>query len=116
MLHYARQTTLAAVKGLSVAQLDHLHDPASNSIGALLAHMAGVERGYHILIFEDRQASLTELAAWEPALTLGDEGRRLLRGRALEHYLRDLSEARSLTLEALATRDDDWLEIGRAHV
>ena len=110
MLHYARKTTLAAVEGLSIAQLDHLHDDASNSIGALLAHMAVVERGYHILIFEDRQASPTELASWEPALALGDEGRRLLRDKPLEHYLHDLSEARRLTLDSLATRDDVWLE------
>ena len=110
MLRYARKTTLAAVEGLSIAQLDHLHDDASNSIGALLAHMAVVERCYQVLMFEERQASPLELAAWEPAITLGDEGRRLLRDKSIEHYLHDLSEARRLTLEALATRDDDWLE------
>ena len=37
MLIYARDTTLAAVAGLSVMQLDHLHDDASNSIGATRA-------------------------------------------------------------------------------
>jgi hypothetical protein len=36
MLLYARKTTLTAVEGLSVAELDHLHDESSNSIGALL--------------------------------------------------------------------------------
>jgi hypothetical protein len=46
MLTYARSTTLAAVAGLSTDQLDHLHDPASNSIGALLAHIGAVERSY----------------------------------------------------------------------
>ena len=40
ILGYARQTTLAAVEGLSIADLDHLQDGASNSIGALLAHVA----------------------------------------------------------------------------
>ena len=45
MLSYARQTTLAAVEGLTREQLDHLHDERSNSIGALLAHVAMVERG-----------------------------------------------------------------------
>ncbi|MDQ2665719.1 MAG: DinB family protein [Gemmatimonadota bacterium] len=110
MLAYARKTTMAAVEGLSVEDLDHLHDDKSNSIGALLAHMAVVERGYHVLIFEERQATPPELAACEPALTLGDEGRRHLRGKPLEQYLNDLGEARRATLEALATRDDDWLE------
>jgi len=109
-LNYARKTTLSAVEGLSVAELDHLHDDSSNSIGALLAHIAVLERGYQCVTFEERQPSAQEKAAWEPALTLGAEGRRLLRSKPLEHYLHELSEVRRLTLEALATRDDAWLE------
>ena len=110
ILLYARQTTLAAVEGLSIAELDHLHDDSSNSIGALLAHIAVVERSYQCLTFEERPPSASEQAAWEPALTLGAEGRRVLRGEPLEHYVRELSEARRLTLGGLAARDDAWLE------
>lgn len=110
MLRYARHTTLKAVQGLTVAQLDHLHDAASNSIGALMAHIAVVEPSYHALTFEGRRPSTQELMAWEPALTLGDEGRRLLRGKPLEHYVQALADARELTLEGLAARDDAWLE------
>jgi uncharacterized damage-inducible protein DinB len=110
ILLYARQTTLAAVEGLRTSALDHLHDDASNSIGALLAHIAVVERAYQCLTFEERQPSARELASWEPALTLGDQGRRLLRGKPLEHYVHELSEVRRLTLEGLAARDDVWLE------
>ena len=87
ILLYARQTTLAAVEGLSIAELDHLHDDTSNSVGALLAHIAAVERGYQCLTFEERRPSAVEQASWEPALTLGAEGRRLLRGKPLEHYV-----------------------------
>jgi uncharacterized damage-inducible protein DinB len=110
ILLYARQTTLAAAEGLSMAELDRLQDDSSNSIGALLAHIAVVERAYHILTFEERRATAQELAALEPALTLGAEGRRLLRDKPLAHYQHELSEARRLTLEGLAARDDDWLE------
>jgi uncharacterized damage-inducible protein DinB len=110
ILLYARKTTLAAVDGLSVADLDHLQDEASNSIGALLAHIAAVERGYQCITFEERPPSELEQAAWEPALKLGAEGRRLLRNQPLEHYVHELNEARRLTLEGLAARDDDWLE------
>ena len=110
ILLYARQTTLAAVEGLSMAELDHLHDDTSNSVGALLAHIAAVERGYQCLTFEERRPSALEQASWEPALTLGAEGRRLLRGKPLEHYVHELSEVRRLTLEGLAARDDAWLE------
>jgi uncharacterized damage-inducible protein DinB len=95
---------------MSVAELDHLQDPSSNSIGALLAHIAVVERSYQILTFEERRLTALEQAALEPALTLGDEARRLLKGNALEHYVHELSEARNLTLEGLAARDDEWLE------
>jgi uncharacterized damage-inducible protein DinB len=110
ILLYARKTTLAAVEGLSVTELDHLQDDSSNSIGALLAHLAAVERGYQYITFEERPPSAQENAALEPALTLGAEGRRLLRGKPLEHYLHHLNEVRRLTLEGLAARDDEWLE------
>ena len=110
ILVYARQTTLAAVEGLNTVELDHQQDGSSNSIGALLAHIASVERGYQYIAFEERPPSAQENAALEPALTLGAEGRRLLRGKPLEHYVQELSEVRRLTLEGLAARDDAWLE------
>lgn len=110
ILLYARQTTLAAVDGLTTAELDHLQDGSSNSIGALLAHIAAVERGYQLLTFEERAPSASERVAWEPALTLGADGRRLLRDQPLEHYVHELNEVRRVTLEGLAARDDAWLE------
>jgi uncharacterized protein DUF664 len=110
MLRYSRHTTLRAVAGLSIAELDHLHDETSNSIGALLAHIAVVERSYHCLTFEERRPSPQELASWEPALTLGAEGRRLLRDKPLDEYVHELAETRALTLQGLAARDDAWLE------
>lgn len=110
MLTYARSTTLAAVEGLTIAELDHLHDAESNSIGALLAHIAAVERSYQVLTFEERLLSPQENELWSNALKLGENGRRRLRGYPLEHYLEDLTTARRATLEALAARDDAWLE------
>jgi uncharacterized damage-inducible protein DinB len=110
MLTYARSTTLAAVEGLTSAELDHLHDAKSNSIGALLAHIAAVERSYQVLTFEERLLSPQENELWSNALKLGENGRRHLRGYPLEHYLDELTAARRATLEALATRDDVWLE------
>ena len=110
MLSYARSTTLGAVDGLTMAELDHLQDAESNSIGALLAHMAVVERSYQVLTFEERLMSADETESWSVALKLGPDARRVLRGQPLEHYLSNLSEAREETLKALAARDDDWLE------
>lgn len=110
MLTYARSTTLAAVRGLTMEELDHLHDPQSNSIGALLAHFAAVERSYQVLTFEDRMLSPAEVGQLSTALELGDAGRRSLRGRPLEQYLDELTSVRDATLHGLAARDDEWLE------
>jgi uncharacterized damage-inducible protein DinB len=110
ILTYARESLLAAVAGLSREELDHLHDPNSNSIGALLAHAVAVERWYQIFTFEARKPAANEMTAWAGALNLGDEGRRRLHGRELASYLDDLASTRRLTLSALAERDDNWLE------
>src|SRR5262245_5064494 len=110
MLTYAHDTTLAAVHGLTPAQLDHLHDDRSNSIGALLAHIAAVERGYQLITFEDREPSASETAAWSAALKLGDQGRQEIRGHDLQFYAEELIRTRAATLTALAQRDDAWLE------
>lgn len=110
MLTYARCTTLAAVDGLSMVELDHLHDPGGNSIGALLAHITAVERSYQVLTFEERLLSPDENGRLAAALELGEGGRTSLRGQPLEHYLVELAAAREETLKVLAARDDDWLE------
>ena len=110
MLTYARETLLAAVEGLSRDELDHLHDARSNTIGALLAHAAAVERSYQVLTFEERTRSATEAEAWSAALKLGEEGRRQIRERELQSYVDDLDQTRQVTLAALAQRDDAWLE------
>jgi hypothetical protein len=60
--------------------------PRSNSIGALLAHIAVVERSYQVMTFEDRPLSPEEAGEWSIALKLGAEGRRVLRGVSLDHY------------------------------
>jgi hypothetical protein len=44
ILTHARHTLIAAANGLGQRELAHLQDPASNSIGALLAHAVAVER------------------------------------------------------------------------
>ena len=110
MLTYARDTTLAAVNGLTPAQLDHLHDDRSNTIGALLAHIAAVERGYQVVTFEGREPSASENAAWSAALKLGDQGRQAIRGHDLHFYTEELIRTREATLAALAQHDDAWLE------
>ena len=112
MMEYTRHSTLVEVDGLSIAQLDHLHDPKSNRIGALLHHIAAVERFYQRTFgIQSQPGSPEEDGDWEAAGDLGDLGRQRLRGRALEHYLAILADVRAGTLEALRQRDDAWLEV-----
>jgi uncharacterized damage-inducible protein DinB len=110
MLTYARRTTLQAVQGLTASQLDHVHDAESNSIGALLAHVAAIEVAYQCSTFEQRRLSAEEDARWGAALALGERGRREIRGHGLDHYVAMLHEVRAHTLRELAARDDAWLE------
>jgi uncharacterized damage-inducible protein DinB len=110
MLQAARQETLRRVAGLSCAQLDHRADAQSNSIGALLAHLAAVEVLYQVVSFEERDPAPDEIESWEPGLSLGAAARQRLYGRELESYTEALSRIRAATLERLASRDDAWLE------
>ena len=71
MMNYVRGTTLQAVAGLGVDELDYLHDPQSNSIGALLSHIAAAEVGYQVATFEARNLSEDERLEWGAAIELG---------------------------------------------
>lgn len=109
MMNYARYTTLAAVQGLTTGQLDHLHDAQSNSIGALLGHMAAVEVAYQLDTFERRGLAAQERKQWGTLLELGEKARKEIRGYPLEYYVQLLDEVRKKTLSELARRTDDWL-------
>ncbi|MFS0782773.1 DinB family protein [Bacillus sp. 1P06AnD] len=109
MMEYARNTTLWAVEGLTIEQLDYLPYEGSNSIGALLLHMAAVERYYQIDTFEKREPTLKELEELKLGLELGDEARIHVKGNPLSFYLDKLATVRSATLEEFRKRDDEWL-------
>lgn len=109
MMNYARLTTLEAVQGLTPGQLDHQHDARSNTIGALLGHIAAVEVVYQVATFEGRDLNAEERKPWGAFLALGERARREIRGHPLEHYLQMLGDVRKKTLGELARRRDDWL-------
>ncbi len=110
MMNYVRSTTLKAVAGLEPHELDYLHDPSSNSIGALLLHVAAAEVGSQAATFESRRLNGDETERWGVAVELGDGARARIRGHALDHYLSALEQVRARTLAELARRDDAWLE------
>ncbi|GAB3575403.1 hypothetical protein GCM10027578_39540 [Spirosoma luteolum] len=110
MLNYNRDTIVRSVKGLTMAQLDHLFDANANSIGALLLHLAAVDKFYQINTFEGRQEfNDAEKAEWNAAMELGDTGRREIKGHELSFYLDKLASVRQQTLDLLKTKNDKWL-------
>jgi len=110
MMNYTRSTTLQAVAGLGVDELDYLHDPQSNSIGTLLSHIAAAEVGYQAATFDARDLNAEERQQWGAALELGERARGEIRGYELDHYLGRLEQVRAQTLTELGRRDDQWLE------
>ncbi len=109
MLNYNRHTILREVDGMSVEELDHLHDERSNSIGALLMHLGATEKFYQANTFENRELNKAERKIWSAASDLGDRGRKEIRGKTLDHYLDMITEVREKTLEEFKNRDDEWL-------
>ncbi len=109
MMNYIRFTTKQAVEGLTLEELDHCMDDQSNSIGALLQHIAAVDFIYYLYSFEGRDATEEERTEWFTALRLGEKGHRELKGKTLEELLEMLDDRRGKTLEALKEKDDEWL-------
>ena len=103
MMNYARLTTLNAVKGLKIEQLDYLPYENSNSIGALLLHIAAVEFGFQVELFEKRKPNEEESKEWGAAYHLGDLGRNKIMDKPLEFYIEKLEKIRNRTLEEFKT-------------
>jgi uncharacterized damage-inducible protein DinB len=112
MMNWMRETILQPVQNLSVEQLDYLHDSKSNSIGAMLLHLAATERYYQLHTFEGKKwGSWDEniKTQWDLPMNLGEAARKTIKGRNLDYYLNALKEVRQSTLLEFQRRDDRWL-------
>lgn len=112
MMNWMRETILRPVQGMSIKDLDYLHDDNSNSIGAMLWHLAATERFYQINTFDGRRWGNWEKKdrdEFSIAMSLGDDGRAKIKGNNLEFYLEKLNRVREHSLKELAKRDDEWL-------
>ena len=100
------------VKDLTVAQLDFQLDEESNSIGAMLYHLAATERYYQLNSFEKMEwGSWSDeiKAEWDTPMKLGADAREKIKGNPISFYLDKLEQVREHTKEEFARRDDDWL-------
>jgi uncharacterized damage-inducible protein DinB len=112
MLTYIQSAVVSSVKGLSMADLDHLFDANANTIGALLLHLAATETYYGMNTFENRKWDSWSddiKKKWDPAMNLGDAGRQAIKGHDLDYYLNILQETREHSLAEFRKRDDKWL-------
>ncbi len=107
-----RTWVIDSVKDLSLNELDFQLDDKSNSIGAMLLHLAATERYYQLNTFEDMEWgswSQAEKDIWDLPMNLGKEAREKIKGNTIEYYLAKLDEVREQTKKEFAKRDDDWL-------
>jgi hypothetical protein len=110
MLNYNRQTVIDEVKSLTMSELDYLFDQKANTIGALILHLGATDKFYQINTFEGRyEFNESEKKIWQVAQSLGNEGRKKIKGQEVKYYLDMINEVRQKTLEELKKKDDKWL-------
>jgi uncharacterized damage-inducible protein DinB len=115
MLTYIQQAVIGPVKNLTQADLDHLFDANANTIGALLLHLAATETYYQMNTFDNMKWdswSADIKKKWDPAMNLGDAGRKEIKGHDIKWYLNVLKETREKTLTEFKKRDDAWFQSG----
>jgi uncharacterized damage-inducible protein DinB len=114
MLTWMREANgvINATKKLTAADLDYLIDRNANTIGALMLHLAATETYYQLNTFEGKKWNTwpdSVKQQWDPAMNLGDAGRKTIKGHDLDYYLKILEETRAKSLAEFRKRDDTWL-------
>ena len=112
MLTWMRMVVLMAVKGMSQKHLDTLFDSNSNTIAALLLHLAAAETYYQLNTFENKAWDSWSDAIkqkWDIPMNLGEPARKTIKGNSLDYYLNILGETRERSLAEFKKRDDSWL-------
>ena len=102
---------ISATKNLTTADLDYLIDPNANTIGALMLHLAATETYYQLNTFEGKKWDTwpdSVKKQWDPAMGLGDAGRKTIKGHDRDYYLNILQETRAKTLAEFGKHDDAW--------
>jgi len=117
MMNWMRKAVLRSgtkfqKKDITLEQLDYLHDQKSNTIGAMLLHLAATERYYQLNTFDNMKWGSWDNSIkqqWDVAMNLGDEGRKTIKGHNVDYYLNILDETRESTIAEFKKRDDKWL-------
>ena len=103
---------IKATAGLTKADLDYLIDPNANTIGALMLHLAATETYYQFNTFDGKKWdtwSDSVKQQWDPAMDLGDAGRKTIKDHDRDYYLNIFQETRAKSLAEFSKRNDAWL-------
>ncbi len=109
---FMRWQVLNSVKGMSQKDLDFLLDDKANRIGAMLLHLAAVEKFYQLNTLDGLNPGTIPEAwkeKWGMPMELGEPARKGIVGNNLDYYLNILNETREQTLAEFRKRDDAWL-------
>ena len=107
-----RAWVVRQVEDLTVEQLDFQIDDKSNSIGAMLWHLAATEKYYQLNTFDKMEWGTWSQEIkdeWDLPMELGERGREEIKGNDIKFYLKKLGDVRKVTEKEFAKRDDDWL-------
>lgn len=107
-----RSWLIDTVKELSVEELDFQIDDKSNSIGAMLWHLAATEKYYQLNTFENMpwgSWSDEVKKEWDVASHLGEKAREEIKGHEVDFYIQKLNDVRAVTEKEFAKRDDEWI-------
>ncbi|HEY0678697.1 MAG TPA: DinB family protein [Chitinophagaceae bacterium] len=109
MMAWIRESVIRATRNLTQEQLDFQLDDKSNSIGALLLHLAATDVVYQDMTFNGIKGFSEEnKKKWGVAMSLGEEAQKQIKGNNLDYYLTALKDVREKTLAEFKRRDDKW--------
>lgn len=109
---FMRWQVYGSTKGMSQKDLDFLLDDKANRIGALLLHLAAVEKFYQLNTFQGLAPDKLPESfkqKWDVPSSLGEPARKAITGNNLDYYINILKETREETLAEFRKRDDAWL-------
>ena len=107
-----RAWVVRQVKDLTVEELDFQIDDKSNSIGAMIYHLAATEKYYQLNTFDDMEWGSWDQSIkdeWDVPMNLGEQARKELVGHDAAYYIDKLESVRRDTIEKFKTLDDEWL-------
>lgn len=113
MMDWLSNSVVSVTKKLTIEQLDYVHDANSNSIGALMMHIAATEVIYQDITFKKLDDFTKEnKAKWNIAMELGKDAQEKIKGNPFSYYQNMMEEVRNTTKAELKNRDDAWLLSG----